>query len=76
MPRPPKNELRDWYTTPEAAALFEVGTATIREWIDLGKLHAENHNGYWRIPKTSAQDLANQYYGAIENLPEPPSWSK
>lgn len=73
MPKPPPREGRDWVTTPEAAAIFEVTTETIRDWIAKGKLRATQPNGYFRITNEEIARRARVLYEGQPELPFPPT---
>lgn len=39
-------------STPKVAALFDVKTETVRDWIKQGKIKGHRINGQWRIYKS------------------------
>lgn len=59
-------EIEKHYTTEQVAELFEVGAATVRQWIRDKKLAAIKlpGSGRIRVPESAVRNLANQKYGA------------
>lgn len=44
--------------------IFDVSSATIRDWINDGKITAHKINGRWRIRQSEVNRLANKEHGA------------
>lgn len=66
LPIPNKAE---YLTIKEAAALFRVGTKTVRRWIASGELPATRPGRDWRIARSDLKALAasrsNQVAGHV-----------
>ena len=72
MPRPPSNTNRSWMTTKEVADACEVTVATVRDWIEKGKLTAYKVNTYNRIDREEFKRFARERYGLEDEVEPPP----
>ncbi len=52
-----------WYKTAYVAEIFDVKPATVRKWIETGKIEGRLINGLWRVSRTEVNRFANEKYG-------------
>ena len=60
-------DIDPWLSTPKVAALFDVKTETVRDWIKQGKIAGVQINGQWRIRKSEVLRFGESRHGNGSN---------